>query len=306
MSQVCISALVLLALYTVPPPDAGEIVRKSVANTQMDWNAAPEYNFTERDVVVANRARSVKTYRVIMIDGSPYNKLIAANGTPLGTAQAAAQESKLQQEVARRQHETPSQRQRRIAEYQRERRQDNDLLREMIKAMNFRVAGEEVVDGRRCFVLEGDPNPEYRPISRDTRVLRGMRGKLWIDEQQYQWVKVEAEVFRPVAFGLFIAHVEPGTRFTLDQRPVQGGLWLPSHFSMQVRAKVLQLWSHNSNDDETYSAYSRRSRGGPALTARISPDCSAHPNLRPGQRFAMPRSDITGDCPLYARVRKWK
>ena len=49
-----------------------------------------------------------------------------------------------------------------------------------------------------------------------------MRGKMWIDTRQYQWVKVHAEVFRPVAFGLFIAHVEPGTEFTLEESPIGG------------------------------------------------------------------------------------
>ncbi|HLY20412.1 MAG TPA: hypothetical protein VKR61_24465 [Bryobacteraceae bacterium] len=82
-----------------------------------------------------------------------------------------------------------------------------------------------------------------------------MRGKMWIDEQQYQWVKVQAEVFRPVTFGLFVAQVEPGTEFALEQKPVAPNLWLPSHFSMQVKARVLRYWSHNSADDETYWDY---------------------------------------------------
>jgi hypothetical protein len=87
-----------------------------------------------------------------------------------------------------------------------------------------------------------------------------MRGKMWVDEQAYQWVKVEAEVFRPVAFGLFIAKVEPGTEFTLEQKPVQENLWLPSHFSVSVKARILQYWSHNTTDDETYSHYTRASQ----------------------------------------------
>ena len=77
---------------------------------------------------------------------------------------------------------------------------------------------------------------------------------MWVDAAQYQWVKVEAEVFRPVTFGLSIAHVEPGTQFMLEQQPVRSGLWLPSHFSMRVKAKVM-LWSRRSSDDESYSSY---------------------------------------------------
>jgi hypothetical protein len=67
-------------------------------------------------------------------------------------------------------------------------------------------------------------------------------------------VKVEAEVFRPVEFGGFIAKVGPGTRFELDQAPV-GGHWFPMHFAMNVKATVLGLFSQDSTDDETYSNY---------------------------------------------------
>jgi len=266
MNQAWIAGLLLSALNAVPQPSTAEIIRRSVANTRADWNMAPDYNFTERDVVTGNAQSSTKTYLVMMIDGSPYDKLIAANGRQLAPALAAEEERKLQEEIAQRAHETRSEKRKRIAEYIRGRRQDDDLLQEMIKAIDFQLTGEDTVDGRRCFVLEGSPKPGYRPKTRDTKVLKGMRGEMWIDEQQYQWVKVQAKVFRPVAFGLFIAHVEPGTEFTLEQQPVQGTLWLPSHFSMHVKARVLRFWSHNSNDDETYWDYSRTSQGAMAAT----------------------------------------
>ena len=58
----------------------------------------------------------------------------------------------------------------------------------------------------------------------------------------------------PVAFGLFIAHVEPGTEFELEQKPVNVNAWLPSHFSVRVNARILS-YSRRSTDDETYSNY---------------------------------------------------
>jgi len=94
-----------------------------VANTEADWHAAPQYNFTERDMI-AKKVQNMQTYRVMMIDGSPYSELVAANGKPLAPAQAAVEDRKLQREIANRQRQTPAVRRKRIAEYQRERRQD--------------------------------------------------------------------------------------------------------------------------------------------------------------------------------------
>lgn len=249
MIRGLLAILVVSAVWAAPSAD--EIVKRSVANTTADWHAAPQYDFTERDAV----GGGTKTSRVMTIEGSPYYKLIARNGKPLSQQEAAQEEKKFQAETSRRQHETPAQRQKRVSQYERERRQDNALMKSMVDAFDYKLAGEETVNGRRCWVLDSTPKPGYQPTSRDTKVLTGMRGKLWVDQQQYQWVKVHAEVFRPVAFGLFIARVQPGTQFNLEQRPVAGNLWLPSHFSMTVNARVLRVFSHNSNDDETYSDY---------------------------------------------------
>jgi len=49
--------------------------------------------------------------------------------------------------------------------------------------------------------------------------------------------------------------VEPGTRFVLEQSPADGGIWLPSHFTMRTRAKVFLLFSHNEQEDSGYYGY---------------------------------------------------
>jgi hypothetical protein len=254
------TALIALAIASVAPVLASntvqEIVQRSVQNANADWAAAPQFAFRERDVVTQHGSQTTKTYQVTMMEGSPYNKLIAINDQPLPPAQAEEESRKYQRETDRRRKETASERQKRVTKYQTERRQDHALMSEMMKAFDFALRGQETVNGRGCFVLAATPRVGYQPRSRDTKVLLGMRGEMWIDVEQYQWVKIHAEVFRPVTFGLFIAHVQPGTEFTLEQTPVQNNIWLPSHFSTRVKATVL-LFSKRSADDETYTGYQR-------------------------------------------------
>jgi len=244
------------AMRGANPQDANGIVSRSVEHTEADWNAAPQYTFREHDDITKGGRREVRDYQVIMLEGSPYDKLIAKDGKPLNSAEGAEAEEKLKRETQRRRSESPQARAKRIAQYNRERHQDHALLREMIASFVYRLAGTESMNGRTCFRIDASPKPGYVPKSRETKVLTGMRGTLWIDTSDYQWVKVAAEVFRPVAFGLFVAHVEPGTEFVLEQAPEGGGLWLPSHFLTKVNAKVL-VWTHNSVDDETYSHYEK-------------------------------------------------
>lgn len=128
-------------------------------------------------------------------------------------------------------------------------------MSEMIHAFDFTMGGLQVLNGRECYRLNANPKAGYVPHTRDTKVLAGMKGTLWIDTKDYQWVKVEASVFRPVSFGLFIAHVEPGTEFALDEAPVEDNIWEPVHFVTRVRSTILHFWSHNSTDDESFSDY---------------------------------------------------
>ena len=53
--------------------------------------------------------------------------------------------------------ETPGSRQRRVAEYQKQRRQDHELMSERAQAFDFKPEGEGTVNGRRCFNLAQAP-----------------------------------------------------------------------------------------------------------------------------------------------------
>src|SRR5579884_988735 len=130
------------------------------------------------------------------------------------------------------------------------------MMSEMAAAFTYKLLGEGNMDGHQVYILDANPNPGYTPHSRDTKVLTGMRGRMWIDKATYQWVRVEAEVVTPVEFGMFIARVGPGTKFLLEQEPVgDGSVWLPRHFEMNVNASVLGFFSENSTDNETYTHY---------------------------------------------------
>jgi hypothetical protein len=104
-------------------------------------------------------------------------------------------------------------------------------------------------------VLAATPRPGYNPPNMASQVLPGMKGRLWIDQKTFQWVKVTAQVIQPVTIDGFLAKVEPGTEFELEKAPIPGGTWQASHFSMKSEAKVLMMFSHDSSEDDTFSDY---------------------------------------------------
>jgi len=237
-----------------------EIIRRSVIANTADWNSQPQYAYQEFDLkskidsTGKAQPQQSRTYEVLMIEGSPYNRLIGSNNEPLSRAKAALENAKLQREMLRRQHETADDRHARVEKYQNGRAEEHLLMQQMVDAFNFKLVGEETVAGANCYILDAYPRADYRPPVERAKVLSGMRGRLWIDKSGYHWAKVQAEVINPVQFGLFIAQVKPGTKFELDQGPV-GGVWLPKCFTQSVNASVLGLYGYRTREEEHYSDY---------------------------------------------------
>jgi hypothetical protein len=248
------AALLLLAFgwHSTKLPDAQTIIQRSVEANKIDWDAYPKYEFDETDY---SRGGHNRTFHVTMILGSPYQRLIRVDGKPLSAQQNQLEEQKLQQAIQSRRNETAEERASRVDGYQRERARDHLLMDQLAVAFNFKLVGEQKLGPYKVYVLTARRRPGYNPPNREAEVLTGMQGKLWIDERTFQWVKVEAHVVQPVAIEGFLARVEPGTRFELEKAPVGNGIWLRTHFSMHARAKILFFFSHNDQEEESYSNY---------------------------------------------------
>jgi hypothetical protein len=250
-------------------PDVQTIIKKSVAANEADWKVDPNYSYRERD----RTGSGTKTYDVTMIQGSPYRQLIEVNGEPLSPQSSANEKQKLERVIAQRRAESPEQRQKRIAQYEKERRRDHLMMEQLTQAFDFKLIGSRTVDSHDVYVLRATPRKGYKPPNMETQVLPGMRGELWIDKKTFQWVKVTAHVIRPVSIEGFLAQVQPGTRFELEKMPVDDGIWLPKHFEMKSSAKILFLFNRSDQEDNTFFDYRKMntesaSRSAPTVNTR--------------------------------------
>ena len=254
-SIILLLMLSLLVLADGPrtTPNVQTIIEKSVEANRRDFDEAPYYNYEELD----RNGDQTKLYDVTMIYGSPSQMLIAVNGKPLSKEQQAQEKEKREKVVEKRKNESADDRKKRIADYEKDRRRDHNMMEQLTAAFNFSLIGEGKLRGFHVYMLKAKPRPGYQPPNLDCEVLPGMEGELWIDKKTFQWVKVTAEVIHPVAIGGFLAQVEPGTRFELEKAPIGGGVWQPSHFAMKSQAKVLFMVNHSSSDNETFSHYRR-------------------------------------------------
>ena len=74
----------------ITQPEPLEIVRKSVEAIETNWKQAPNYSFVEREVQSKKEGEpTIKTREVLMIDGSPYRRLLAIEDKPLSPGDQA-------------------------------------------------------------------------------------------------------------------------------------------------------------------------------------------------------------------------
>ena len=280
-------ALILVSSgWTVAQNNVDAMIQRSVEANQRDWDAAPRFDYFERD----RGNGGSKTYEEIMILGSPYERLVALNGKPLTSAQLADESRKLENVVSGRQKESAQKKAQRIAKYEAERKRDHSLMGELVKAFDFKLLTKTRLNGYDVYVLQATPRPEYHPPNLETQVLTGMQGRLWIDENTFQWVKVEAQVTRPVSIVGFLAKVEPGTHFELEKAPVDQGVWLPKHFSMRSRAEVLSCFTTKAKRRKTTSTTTKGVPTPGTIPSRTN-ECElvrSHYCLAPGRRCSMP------------------
>ena len=250
---VAMLATLSAALTRTGQPDVLTIIQQSVQVNNQDWQRAPDYDYFVRE----REDEGTKTYQVLMILGSPYYRLAAVDGRPLSPEDRLREQHKLDEAVTLRSRESQGQRAQRIAKYQKDRKRDHLWMEQLVKAFNFRLQGEQKVDGYDAYALQASPRPDYQPPNVEAQVLTGMVGTLWIEKNTSQWLKVEAKVIRPVTIEGFLARVEPGTRFELENMPVAPGTWLMKHFSMSSHSKILFLFPHRTQSDESYFGYQK-------------------------------------------------
>jgi len=245
--------LAVPAIFRAQDTSAAQmIVHRSIQTNDADWKAQTQYSFLRSDVSGSER----QTFEVTMLEGSPYERLLALNDKPLRPEQRRQEQEKFEREVRDRRSETPRQRHARITKYENDRADENLLMQQMVSAFIFHLAGQEQVENVDCYLLKATPNPTYRPAVEKARALTGMQGRMWIDKVHHHWVKIQAQVVKPVAFGFILARVKPGTRFDLEQTPI-GNVWLPKKFIQSVNASVLGLYGIRSQDETYWSEYRR-------------------------------------------------
>ncbi|MGC9999327.1 MAG: hypothetical protein ABSE21_04450 [Bryobacteraceae bacterium] len=241
-------------------PQAESIVRRSLERDSMNATRLRDYTYTEnqRTETLDNSGAVVKTVTttldVVNLYGRQYGRRIAKDGRPLAGKEKEKADEEFEREVRKRQMETAEERAKREAEQEKDRAEARKFLQEIPKACYLKLAGTEKIDGLPVWVIEATPRPDFRPTVKHADLLKKMRGKIWIDQTSYQWVRAEAEVLQPITFGGFLVKLDRGARMTFLQTRVNDEVWLPAKITARLDGRLL-IRRFNVAAEVSYSGY---------------------------------------------------
>ena len=213
--------------------DAREIVKKSIELDQANWLRMKDYTWTvhekERSLDSNGQVKSEnsRVWETLILAGEPHRRILERDGKPLAPAEARKQQENLDKAVEKLQRETPEQKQRRMANYEKNREKEREFLREVPHIYDFRLEQDDRLDGHDVWVIAATPKAGYQAKRRETKAMQKIRGELWIDKAEYQWVRLEAQTIDTISFGLFIARLSPGAKLIFEQTRVNDEIWLP-------------------------------------------------------------------------------
>jgi hypothetical protein len=106
------------------------------------------------------------------------------------------------------------------------------LTSEEQKEMEFRLVGEEPMDGRSAFRVA------FRPKDKDEFTWAG---DAWIDKQDFQPIYVATKMSRRIPLGVrvLLGTDVPGLGFSVHYRRQEDGVWFPTSFGTEFQLRVL-------------------------------------------------------------------
>jgi len=231
-----------------------------------------QYTYQEKETRYSydSAGRVTKTQlRVYEVHPSPepeltYRRLVSENGIPTTDAakRDADQRRKEGEWFARRQREGLNAREARLRREAEEDRKEQAVVDELTSIYQFRMTGREIVDGRAAIMFSLEPCPGYSPLTPQGRILKSFRGRAWVDEQEYELVRLKTDVLETVGVRFsFIVRLLKGSQGHIERRKINGDTWLPISSRFKGSGRVFFVVRIDLDQLSEFSSYKKKDSG---------------------------------------------
>jgi hypothetical protein len=245
-----------------PLPELHAFLESVRGNLHSDETLLDQYTFTEKhterrlDGKGGVKKVTTETYEVYpsLEPGHTYRRLVERDGRALTSDELAAEDRKHDKKVADAGDAAAEEK--RAAKRALARRKEESAVSQLFEVYDIELSGRELVDGRPSIVLAFRPKSGGDPAGRAGKILAKFAGRAWIDEEDKQLVRVDAELVDTLSFGLgVLARLQKGSRASIIRRKINGEIWLPALAHFTGSARLLLVKGLNLDATSEYSDY---------------------------------------------------
>lgn len=235
-----------------PLPDVGVLMHEVEAHQRKDEAALKDYIY--RSVETADESdgrggvkkQAVKVYDVFWLQGVPVRKLLSKDGKNLSAEKLKKEDERIDKEVARA----------------KERREKNDAkgkqtsprgdeevtVSRFLELGGFRNERRVNLNGRDAIAVDYTGDPKAKTRNRMEDVIRDLTGTVWVDEQDKTTVKLEGRFLNAFKIGGgLLVKIRKDTSFAMEQKRVNGEVWLPVRIEGHGAARAMLFFSFDGS-----------------------------------------------------------
>jgi len=130
------------------------------------------------------------------------------------------------------------------AKFERRTREHAELVDASTHAFRVTFAGRETRPDytghapRTLLKLLLEPDPDFKPTTRFSVSFAHVRARLWVDEEQAQFARLEGDIVTDIPFAGGIAgKVYHGGRVVMEQAEAAPGIWLPTLYDYEIEGR---------------------------------------------------------------------
>jgi len=251
---VSIATAWLASGATTNLPTASNLVARVVERAQLvaKETQTSHYAYDKRTIISeldekgAETKSTEKPYRVVLIGGIPFPRLVKIQGRDLS---AKDLEKENQREAAFRQRVT------RVDLKKKTRRKEGLATQELVDRFDFQVTKRELVADRPTLVVTFTPRSGGADDSIEDKIYRKVTGTIWVDEAEAEITRLDARVNGPIPLGWFGA-VGSLHQFqaTIERLRLPDGVWVnrQSVFSIMARKLFTALRSKTTEESSGF------------------------------------------------------
>lgn len=210
-----------------------------------------QYTYAEKETVEELNAKDqvknseTKTYIWRHTEFDSFLKLLTINGAAYDSSYLKLQDDKIRQTMLEEDRKSEVEKNQMRIKARQDREEETALFRNLTEAFVFEPATKETINGFNAWEMEFSPRPGFKPQNRESRLLKGLFGKIWITVDHSQLIRLAGTLQEDVDYGVGIfGSLKIGSTITLEQEDIGNGLWFPTFTIITYKANLLIKGTH--------------------------------------------------------------